>query len=113
MIGGEGADAIVGNGGDDLLIGGRTAFDENEGALCALMAEWTSGRSYADRVANLRGLGSGPRLNGNYFLTTTGPGATVPDDGAVDQLNGSAGTDWFFIGLSDVIKGSHSGESSN
>src|SRR5262249_46645463 len=69
LIGGNGADRLVGNGGDDILIGGRTAFDGNEAALCAVLAEWTSGRDYQARVANLRGLGSGPRANGNFFLT--------------------------------------------
>ena len=94
-------------GGSDLLIAGRTAFDNNEDALCAIMAEWTSTRSFADRVANLRGAGNGPRLNGNYFLKTTGPDATVFDDGAADRLTGGAGSDWFFIGLGDIITDLH------
>jgi hypothetical protein len=41
--------------GDDLLIAGPTAFDADLAALAAVMAEWTSARNYADRVANLRG----------------------------------------------------------
>jgi Ca2+-binding RTX toxin-like protein len=110
LIGGDGADRLVGNGGDDILIGGRTDFDDNQAALYALMAEWTSPRSYADRVANLRGSGSGPRLNGNDFLQSTGSGATVFDDGFADQLTGAAGSDWFFIGLGDTITDQHTGE---
>jgi hypothetical protein len=110
LIGGNGSDRLVGNGGDDILIGGRTAFDANDTALCAIMAEWTSARDYATRVSNLRGTGTGPRLNGNYFLTATGVGATVLDDGAPDVLTGSAGLDWYFIGLGDTITDHHNGE---
>ena len=52
LIGGEGRDLLRAVG-DDLLIPGTTAFDANDMALAAITAEWTSGRSYNDRVANL------------------------------------------------------------
>jgi Ca2+-binding RTX toxin-like protein len=110
LIGGDGADQLIGNGGDDILIGGRTAFDANDAALAAVMAEWTSSRSYADRVANLRGLGTGLRINGDYFLKTSGPDATVFDDGSADILTGGAGLDWFFAGIAGTINGQHNGE---
>jgi hypothetical protein len=46
------------------------------------------------------GTGSGAsfanRLNGNYFLQAD---VTVFDDGAQDQLTGSAGQDWFFANI--------------
>lgn len=105
LIGGNGADRIVGNADDDILIAGRTAFDDNTAALCAILAEWTSARSYAARVANLMGTGSGSdyanRANGGYFLRVTDQAATttVFDDGAEDVLTGSAGQDWFFANL--------------
>ncbi len=105
LIGGIGADRIVGNAADDILIAGATAFDGNENALYAILAEWTSGRSYAIRVANLSGTGSGPefedRLNGNNYLRVTDQAATttVFDDGDEDVLTGSAGQDWFFANL--------------
>jgi hypothetical protein len=63
------------------------------------MSEWTSPRDYATRIANLRGNGSGSRANGNVFLKADGDGATVFDDGAVDQLVGAAGEDWFFANI--------------
>jgi hypothetical protein len=110
MIGGNGADRLVGNGADDILIGAGTLFDDNEAALWAVMAEWGSDRDYDTRVANLRGLGTGPRLNGNTFLTMDGPGATVLDDGVSDTLTASSGFDWFFAHLGDVVTGRHSGE---
>jgi hypothetical protein len=111
LIGGSGATQLVGNSGDDILIAGTTAFDHNEAALAAVMAEWTSARDYATRIANLSGTGSGPRNNGNYFLTASGPSATVFDNGAIDVLNGGSGMDWFFASLSqDVIHGRHKSE---
>jgi Ca2+-binding RTX toxin-like protein len=96
LIGGRGADRIKGDGGGDLLIGGFTAFDEDDAALLAIQAEWTSPRSYEARIANLRGEGTGPRLNGMYFLRTSGASATVFDDRDEDKLTGGSGRDWFF-----------------
>jgi Ca2+-binding RTX toxin-like protein len=101
LIGGLGANRIVGGGADDILIGGKTTFDANEAALFGVMSEWNSSRSYTSRIANLRGTGTGTdfanRLNGNFFLTTDGPSATVLDDGAVDVISGSGGFDWYLI----------------
>ena len=106
LIGGSGADLLHGGSGDDLLIAGTTAFDANDVALAAIMAEWTSGRSYATRVANLSGTGSGPRANGNFFLKASGPDATVFDDNDIDVLIGGSGMDWFFADLSqDIVIG--------
>ncbi|WP_406696632.1 YDG domain-containing protein [Singulisphaera sp. Ch08] len=97
LIGGVGADQLTGNAGDDILIGGFTAFDLNEVALAEILSEWNSSRSYATRVANLKGPGTGPRNNGSTFLIAEGTSATVFDDGAVDVLTGSAGLDWFLF----------------
>ncbi len=94
LIGGRGSDELVGGGGGDLMIGGRTAFDSNTLALTAILGEWTSTRSYEVRIANLKGIGVGPRANGNNFLKV-GPLATVFDDDAVDSLRGGSGRDWF------------------
>jgi hypothetical protein len=99
LIGGAGADTLNAGSDGDLLIAGTTAFDANEAALAAIMAEWTSGRDYATRIANLSGTGSGPNNNGAVFLIPSGLNATVFDDGAVDVLIGGAGMDWFFANL--------------
>jgi hypothetical protein len=88
-----------------------SAFDHNQAALAAILAEWTSARSYTDRVANLSGTGSGPSNNGNYFLIASGPSATVFDNGASNVLHGGSGLDWFFANLAtDTLTGLHDQE---
>jgi Ca2+-binding RTX toxin-like protein len=115
LIGGRGEDRLVGSSGEDILIGGYTSFDTNHAALSAIHAEWTSTRTNATRVANIRGPGSDPRLNGSFFLkSTSGSGQTVFDDGEEDKLTGSSGPDWYFIGLGDdVTDGIKPGDSTN
>ena len=113
LIGGLGADDLHAGAGGDLLIGARTAFDANATALSAILAEWSSARSYETRIANLRGPGSNPRANGNYFLKTSGAQATVFEDSATDALTGGSGRDWFFAQLSGKRKDKLNGVSNN
>ena len=107
LIGGSGADDIQGRNGDDILIGGVTDFDDDETSLLAILQEWTSRRSFEQRVANLSGIGDASRLNGSVFLTVNDPDATVGDDGEEDILRGNRGRDWFFAnldaGISDIL----------
>jgi Ca2+-binding RTX toxin-like protein len=114
IIGGDGADILIGNADDDILVAGATSYDADPTALRAIMAEWSSGRNYSTRVANIRGLGSGPRNNGEFFFRTEGELANVFDDGVRDLLMGNAGTDWFIfnktIGVTDWALDVHSGE---
>ena len=111
LIGGSGASTLNAGGGEDILIAGTTAYDANEAALNAIMAEWTSDDSYATRIANLSGTGTGPRSNGNYFLIASGPNATVFGNNATDVVNGGAGLDWFFVDLArDILRGVRKGE---
>lgn len=104
MIGGTGADRLVGDVGDDLIIAGYTAYDAMDNALAAIMAEWTSARSYDDRVRNLRGDASSPtfaaRANGETYLAVDdshGRAVMVFDDGVKDTLTGNGGQDWFLF----------------
>ena len=102
LIGGAGEDFVSGGAGDDIMIGGTTAFDANPAGLCLIQDEWVSARSFARRVANLRGVSNptfGQRANGNYFLTA-GLGGTVVDDNAHDQLGGNGGNCWFLGNVS-------------
>jgi hypothetical protein len=59
------------------------------------MAEWTSPRTFAERMTNLQtGLASGTRLRW---------GETVLDDLARDYVNGGNGQDCLFAPLSDMV----------
>jgi uncharacterized delta-60 repeat protein len=118
LLGGAGADTLVGSVNDDILIAGTTSYDNDPASLNAIMAEWTSTRSYADRVANLRGTNSGSaftaRLNGNIFLKAdAGSSSTVFDDGVRDVLSGGAGRDWFLFNSNTGVKDSVMDESGN
>lgn len=109
LIGHLGADVLYGGAGADLLIADRVSFGSNlPAALFAVQAEWLSTRSYAERLANISGAGTGPRANGDYFLQ---PGVTVINDGAVDQLIGGTELDWFLLRISqDLLNDLAAGE---
>jgi Ca2+-binding RTX toxin-like protein len=94
LIGGAGGDILLGGGSSDLLIAGTTAYDDNDDALLAILAEWTSSRTYAQRVANLRNAG-GPVLGDSGIKLQRGE--TVFDDTEVDTLLGGADLDWLFF----------------
>jgi Ca2+-binding RTX toxin-like protein len=97
LIGGRNSDRMNGSEDNDILIGGITAFDSNDAALQEIMHEWTSARSYSERVANLRGVPNptfANRLNNNTFLQD---GITVIDDAEVDHVSGGSGLDWFLL----------------
>jgi hypothetical protein len=114
LIGGDGNDRLVGNKGDDLLIGGYTNYDvgqeddllARQAALMTIRDEWNSGRTTAERRANINGTGVGPRLNEDNFLQV---GVSVFDDGDDDKLTGSAGTDWYFLFPGDFGTDFHNG----
>jgi hypothetical protein len=103
LTGGSGADILIADGGadtlragsgGDILIGGSTTFDANAAALLALLAEWGSADSYAQRVKDLFGNGA-TGLNGNTLLDSQ----SVVRDTAVNTLiGGTAGaSDWFWL----------------
>jgi len=86
-----------------LIIAGTTAYDQNDAALSAILAEWTSSRRYAERVENLRS-GQGPILNRTGIKLREG--TTVVDDDEVDQLFGGGGSDWLLYDLAnDQVQG--------
>jgi Ca2+-binding RTX toxin-like protein len=100
IIGHLGADSLYGGSGQDLLVAGQLYYGNLPNAVYSIQAEWTSGRPYADRVANLQGSGVGPRFNGETFLT---PGITVLDDGAVDSVLGDSEEDWLLYDFSEDL----------
>jgi Ca2+-binding RTX toxin-like protein len=97
LIGSLGLDLLFGEAQDDTLVAGSTSYDEDEAALLAILAEWTSTNSYIARVNNIR-LGGG--ANGTITLDS----GTVADDGASDTLWGNGSLDWFLFGVGDKLK---------
>ncbi len=102
LIGGAGADRLIGTQHDDILIADNAAMESNHEALCAVLNEWNSTRSFDVRLANLtRGDGSADRLNGDHFLLA---GVTVLNDQSSDTMTGAAGRDWFlYDSLRDAV----------
>ena len=89
IIGGGGSDSLYASqmadgaegGHGSILVAGSTTLDES--ALLSILNEWTSTHSYADRIANISGTGSGPRNNGDNILQAS---VTIFDDGTSDDL---------------------------
>ena len=107
LVGGWGADFLFGGTDDDLLISGLTYLfnNDNQGtyagldrnAIAAVMSEWTSTRTYAEKQARIR---SGASSGGLYRLDSS----NVFRDGAVDQLFGEGGRDWFWLDPLDFVQ---------
>jgi len=53
LIAGGSASTLIGGSGEDILIGGTTNYDRNLTALTDILAVWTGGGSYAERVSRL------------------------------------------------------------
>ncbi|MBX3411141.1 MAG: right-handed parallel beta-helix repeat-containing protein [Pirellulales bacterium] len=107
LTGGSGRDFILGEGGldvlsaleeEDLLVSGPVSFDLHIASLFAIMSEWTSNRTFSERIANINGTGVGARNNGDVFLQPT---VTVFDEGALDLLTGGTEDDWFLAQTSN------------
>lgn len=103
LFGQFGADDLQGGSGEDLLVSDQIVFADLPAAVLSIHAEWASGRPFADRVANISGIGVGPRLNGNFFLQSN---VTVFEDGSGDLLTGQSGDlDWFFYDFDQDLLG--------
>lgn len=98
LIGGNGRDMLYGSRRDDILIGGRTSHDDDAVALLAILAEWSSDQPIDTRISNLT-TGVGP--TGQYRLKV---GESIFDDAVQDELIGGAGSDWFLVSATDVVK---------
>lgn len=92
LFGGDGRDILFGQGGSDLLLGGLTIYDDDVESLQLIRDEWNSGRSYADRVRNLRE-GTGDVLEGTNVELVFGE--TIFSDGDFDRLIGGNARDFF------------------
>lgn len=125
LSGGDGRDILIGDGGATVMrhpVGGADTLDGGDGEdivvagvvvnagltaadFMAIRAEWISGRSFADRVANISGTGSGSRDNGDAFLAL---GTNVFNDkkassttATVDHVLGGTESDWILADVPD------------
>ncbi len=113
LIGGTGSDWLFGGSGDDILISGSSNLLETESevssnftAIRAIMAEWTSNRSYTQRINRLR-TGVGP---GNSIALNS---SSILSDDEIDQAFGEGGDDWFWLGIEDLAPDRLTGERRN
>lgn len=105
LIGGTGGDNLYGGTGDDLLIAGFSNLFLNEGssepegvhllAIQVVMNEWTSNRSYAQRITRLQ---SGVGANNSIRLNAT----SITADSSIDYVFGEGNDDWFWLGSNDL-----------
>lgn len=100
LIGSQGADWLAGEWDDDLIVGGVTAHDAYELALWAIMAEWTSGRTRAQRQQNIEYGTGATRANGTYLLRKN---VTLWDDSFVDDISKGLGDAWVFNYATDKV----------
>ena len=104
LIGGSGTSTLTGGGGDDIFIGGSVSFYNqvadaiNLAAFDAILTEWASNKNVYTRYNDLTSGVTGSDGN-SYALNLS----SVIDNFLGDALNrGTAGTDWFFLGVLDT-----------
>ncbi len=103
-VGGGGSDALLDDGGDDIQIAGDLTLPDLPIGIGNIMREWTSTRSFVDRVNNLKGDLSGNYDNGMTLLLVN---QTVFNDTAADFLWGGSTSDWFFADEEDDLVADH------
>jgi hypothetical protein len=86
LIAGAASSTLLGGDGEDILIGGTTAYDTDAASLQAIMDYWAGTDDYGTRVANLTS-GTGVPLLDATMVTGNGGGNT---------LNGGPGLDLFY-----------------
>jgi len=102
LIGGAGQATLQAGSGGDILIGGTTPYDNNAAALAAILAEWGSSDDYATRIARLTGSTGGQNvINGTYFFLNA---SAINSHSLADNLYGGAGMDWYFAGMTAVLR---------
>lgn len=103
-IGGSGSDALLDADGEDVQIAGTLTLPDLPVGLGNIMNEWTSSRSFVDRVNNLKGDLSGNYANADTLLLVN---QTVFNDTATDFLWGGSTSDWFFASDDDDLVADH------
>ncbi|WP_254512620.1 PKD domain-containing protein [Anatilimnocola floriformis] len=103
-VGGSGSDVLLDDGGDDIQIAGTLTLPDLPIGLGNIMREWTSTRSFVDRVNNLKGDLSGTYANDKTLLLVN---QTVFNDNSADFLWGGSTSDWFFADENDDLIADH------
>ena len=100
LVAGASASTLHGGDGEDLLIGGSTAYDTEAGLSSwqQIAVYWAGSDDYATRVASLTS-GSGVPLLDASVVTGNGGGNSLSGNGALallysDGLDAIAGFDW-------------------
>jgi Ca2+-binding RTX toxin-like protein len=103
IVGGTEADNLSGGSGDDILIGGTLSYynesteSVNAAKIGLVMKEWGSASTYPQRIAHLK---NGGGLNGPARIKNS---TVLQDGGAVDNLAGDLGRDWFVVSSEDLL----------
>jgi len=108
LVGGLGADRLVGSSGADILFADELAgvFDYSASIDAAALAAY-AGQAWQDNYALLRAIGDAWALQRpvNDLAGDTGDSndiTTITTDGA-DSLTGNTGGDWFILQTTDRI----------
>jgi Ca2+-binding RTX toxin-like protein len=104
LVGGTGADRIVGSAGHDVLFSDELIGTYYDNGALAPYGNFESARWW-NNFELFRALSQGWSAGGGFF----NPIIEQEEDGDFDDLTGSAGRDWFFIGLGDITDFSDSG----
>ncbi|MFK7822306.1 MAG: hypothetical protein AB8G99_26670 [Planctomycetaceae bacterium] len=88
LFGGEDKDQVKGGSGEDIMIGGSTTLTDEQ--LQSILADWTAGGTYEDRVTTVRS-----------SLSVT----DIMDTAGGEKLAGGGDTDWFFANETDSLAG--------
>ena len=105
LVGNTGKDTLTGSDGEDLLVAGSTTLTRDE--LISIQDEWSSDRSHAQRLSNIRGDSgkSDDRVNSAFLVgrDRTDETQTVFHDEKNDIVNGNGNDDVFFAALTDRL----------
>lgn len=95
LVGGDGVDSLYGRAGDDILIGGISDYTSNPTATATLLNAWITKGTFESR-ANAISTGSGV----NNFIFSTN---TIDDDTDRDYLAADGTTDLVFTQAKDGV----------
>lgn len=105
LLGGISRDTISGGDGEDIIVTGSSTLTRAE--LISIVAEWSSGRTHAERLSNVRGDSgqTSDRLNTAFLVgADRDDPQTVFDDSNNDTAYGNDLDDVFFAAVADKLE---------